>query len=209
MSRASSTFPLVSPPDLDFPITLKSGQGCHSLKQPTGNTLQYTAYWCLQIYTARPPSTNSHLLEPLACELPVWQFFPIMHIELNNQKQLNTLVKVLEESNFKFLCPNCLRGFSTSTLLYRHFRQKRDFIHQGLDLSRRDFDLFLYCYQACMGPSITATNIPSAPRCFDLPYIIQHLGEETESLDSQNSDYGMQYIYISSVDELYTETAFS
>lgn len=156
-----------------------------------------------------PPSPNSHLLDPLACELPVWHFFSIMHVELKNQRQLNTLVKVLEESKFRFLCPKCLRGFSTSTLLYRHFRQKMDLIHQGLDSSRHDFDLFIYCYQACMGPSITATNIPSVPRCFEISYIIQHHGEGTESLDSQNSDHGTQYICISTFDESRTETPFS
>ncbi|GAA92608.1 hypothetical protein AKAW_10722 [Aspergillus luchuensis IFO 4308] len=69
-----------------------------------------------------------------------------------------------------------------------------DLIHQGLDSSRHDFDLFIYCYQACMGPSITATNIPSVPRCFEISYIIQHHGEGTESLDSQNSDHVQAYI---------------
>lgn len=91
--------------------------------------------------------------------------------------------------------------------LYRHFRQKRDEIHKGLDLGRHDSSLFLYCYRTCMGPSITATNLPCAPRCFELSYIIEHYGEGTETLDSLNPGHGMHYIYISSVEETRTETA--
>ncbi|GAA92958.1 hypothetical protein AKAW_11070 [Aspergillus luchuensis IFO 4308] len=45
-----------------------------------------------------------------------------------------------------------------------------------------------------MGPSITATNLPCAPRCFELSYIIEHYGEGTETLDSLNPGHAQAYI---------------
>lgn len=46
-----------------------------------------------------------------------------------------------------------------------------------------------------MGALIPAAKLPKAPDCFDIFFVIEHYGEETESPNI--SDYGMRSIYMS------------
>ncbi|PYH52148.1 uncharacterized protein BO96DRAFT_402260 [Aspergillus niger CBS 101883] len=107
------------------------------------------------------------------------------------ERSFNTQSRVLQKSKIKYLCPKCFQGFSRSDVLYQHFRQKADAIHKGLDSNKSNFALFLSSYRGCMGSLIPAAKLPKAPDCFDVFFVIEHYGEETESPNI--SDYAQSY----------------
>lgn len=78
------------------------------------------------------------------------------------------------KNGLKLLCPECLKAFPRQDGLYKHFRQENNEIHQGLCMQRKDFQRFLNAYRQSVGWSIAPEALPSAPRCFETDFVIEH-----------------------------------
>ncbi|RAL04891.1 uncharacterized protein BO80DRAFT_441136 [Aspergillus ibericus CBS 121593] len=95
-----------------------------------------------------------------------------------------TLLRVIENSKIRFSCPQCLKGFPRSDVLYEHFRRTGDNVHDGLAMRRTDFDRFLSCYQEALRASIPSAQLPSSAKCFEYRFIVEHYGEGDENHQS-------------------------
>ncbi|PYH75401.1 hypothetical protein BO82DRAFT_32797 [Aspergillus uvarum CBS 121591] len=107
------------------------------------------------------------------------------------QRQFNTQKEVLRQSTIKYLCPECLRGFSRPDTLYRHFQDVKDEAHRGLSLRKDDYNQFYSCYQKCLGASIPSKCLPKPPHCFELQYVIEHYGKDLDNGASTTSNHGI------------------
>ncbi|KAA8652773.1 hypothetical protein EYZ11_011439 [Aspergillus tanneri] len=97
------------------------------------------------------------------------------------QRQCDTLKEIIHKSSIRFIFPQCLQGFPRSDLLYRHFRAEEDEVHAGLSVRDTDFKRFLSCYQKALRASIPAEKLPFDSKRFDVLFIVQHYGQDTES----------------------------
>ncbi|PWY91467.1 hypothetical protein BO94DRAFT_427782, partial [Aspergillus sclerotioniger CBS 115572] len=83
------------------------------------------------------------------------------------------LSKIIEHTSIRFVCPECLRGFPRTYLLYRHFREQQDDIHKGLGMRNTDHQTFLLCYQKALKASIPAEQLPQDSKCVELAYTVE------------------------------------
>ncbi len=96
------------------------------------------------------------------------------------QRQCDALKQVIKNSTIRLVCPICLQGFPRNDRLYSHFREKEDDTHQGLTKRKSDFPTFLLCYQVSLGALIPAEGIPIDSGCFDIFFVVENYGKDTE-----------------------------
>ncbi|KAL4958864.1 uncharacterized protein BDV14DRAFT_23825 [Aspergillus stella-maris] len=97
------------------------------------------------------------------------------------------LYQILKRSGFKVLCPACLKGFTRTDLLYRHFRTTNDEIHSGLDPMKDDDQRLHSCYQKAIKSSISASELATnsvGGKCFEVSYVIKYYDKDTQSMAS-------------------------
>ncbi|PTU22243.1 hypothetical protein P175DRAFT_0432224 [Aspergillus ochraceoroseus IBT 24754] len=107
------------------------------------------------------------------------------------QMQNRTLLRIIENSKIRFLCPQCLKGFPRSDALYEHFRRTSDKIHDGLDMGRTNFGRFFSCYQVALRASILPAQLPFGAKCFEYRFIVEHYGEGDENRQSTTKNVSM------------------
>lgn len=96
------------------------------------------------------------------------------------ERKLVTLRRIIQQTSIRYLCPICLKGFPRPDTLYDHFRKKKDDTHEGLSMRRTDFKRFISSYQAALGASIPAAELPFDNKCFELQYVLEHRGQDSE-----------------------------
>ncbi|KAL3475574.1 hypothetical protein BJX99DRAFT_259349 [Aspergillus californicus] len=89
------------------------------------------------------------------------------------ERKVAALQRIIHQTSIRYLCPICLKGFSRPDTLYDHFRKEQDDIHKGLCMRKSDFKRFLSSYQAALGASIPAAELPFNHKCFDLQYVLE------------------------------------
>jgi hypothetical protein len=98
----------------------------------------------------------------------------------NLQRQNDALKQIIKNSTIRVVCPICFQGFPRNDKLYKHFREQKDDTHHALDKRTTDFSTFLSCYQVSLGAFIPAESLANNPRCFDVLFVIENLGNGTE-----------------------------
>lgn len=81
--------------------------------------------------------------------------------------------QIIQKSAIRVLCPECLQGYPRPALLYKHFRDKGDTIHEGLAAKKSDFGKFLYTYREVMGNRMLPDNLRSQ-NCFEIMFVIEN-----------------------------------
>lgn len=81
--------------------------------------------------------------------------------------------QIIQKSAIRVLCPECFLGYSRPALLYKHFRDKGDTIHEGLDAKKSDFEKFLSTYKEVMGARMLPDNLRTQ-NCFEIMFVVEN-----------------------------------
>ncbi|EED15817.1 conserved hypothetical protein [Talaromyces stipitatus ATCC 10500] len=95
----------------------------------------------------------------------------------DNSKQLEVLMKIIEQSPLRFICPKCLKGFPRGDKLNEHFRDSKDEIHQGLFINNHNSRQFHEFYQQALDLEIPFQDFQRKNRAqvFELAFILEHI----------------------------------
>ncbi|KAE8390138.1 hypothetical protein BDV23DRAFT_193990 [Aspergillus alliaceus] len=94
------------------------------------------------------------------------------------QREEETLKSIIRNSPHRYICPPCFKLFPREDLLNRHISEQRDDTHAWLrkgDLKERtDAEEFLVYYRQSVNTSVAAADIPPAPDCFGVNFVVEH-----------------------------------
>ncbi|KAL4891347.1 hypothetical protein BDV59DRAFT_67572 [Aspergillus ambiguus] len=113
-----------------------------------------------------------------AVDFIVEQYHSFQHTMASSQRRVETLKRIIQVSSIHFVCPICLKGFSRSDLLYRHFRKQEDNTHAGLakrtSKKQSEVEEFLICYRQSLNTSVAVEGIPLDSHCFNVDFVVEH-----------------------------------
>ncbi|OJJ66312.1 hypothetical protein ASPBRDRAFT_48967 [Aspergillus brasiliensis CBS 101740] len=97
------------------------------------------------------------------------------------QTKEETLIMIIRNSPMRYICPPCFEFFPREDLLNRHMYERSDDTHAGLraglrkrDSTQTDAEKFLIYYRQSVNTSVAAENIPPAPDCFAVDFVVEH-----------------------------------
>lgn len=94
---------------------------------------------------------------------------------MSDSERYHLLRTIVRKSKIRVACPKCHLPFPDIDPLNRHFEEKKDTIHQGLSLRRKDFLAFRQSYEDAVGHEVLPEQLRSTEPVFDVWFLIEQI----------------------------------
>ena len=108
---------------------------------------------------------------------------------MSDSERYHLLKTIVNKSKIRVACPKCRLPFPDINSLNRHFEEKKDTIHQGLSLRRKDFLAFRQSYEDAVGHEVLPEQLKLSEPVFDVWFLIEQISWKQRKITSDAERY--------------------